>query len=268
MNKVRYEEMLPHEIVAARQAKAVAYLPLGTLEWHGEHNAVGLDGVKAHELCIRAARQGGGLAMPPLFWGENREISVHDATHDPEGKIARQMKLARENMAPGFMGGTSVDYGQLLLHICYQLKSLGFRVIFMMCGHYPLSRPARESAQRFMAENPEMGIYAGEENEAVRDGLSGQEREECLRADGDHHAGRWETAIMMNLRPELVDMGMLSEDKSVPITSVVDPEAGVVVAHDPRCDDLEEYGRKITPAIVRAMIAITDGMLDQLGLSQ
>ena len=32
MRTVRYEEMLPHETVAARTAKPVAYLPLGILE--------------------------------------------------------------------------------------------------------------------------------------------------------------------------------------------------------------------------------------------
>ena len=47
MPKVRYEEMLPSEIVAARTACPIVYVPLGTLEWHGEHDAVGLDALKA-----------------------------------------------------------------------------------------------------------------------------------------------------------------------------------------------------------------------------
>jgi creatinine amidohydrolase/Fe(II)-dependent formamide hydrolase-like protein len=41
MSKVRYEEMLPSEIRAARTACPIVYVPLGTLEWHGEHDAVG-----------------------------------------------------------------------------------------------------------------------------------------------------------------------------------------------------------------------------------
>jgi len=58
---VRYEELLPHEIVAARRRCAVAYLPIGGIEWHGKHLAVGNDTLKAHALCVRIAENHGGL---------------------------------------------------------------------------------------------------------------------------------------------------------------------------------------------------------------
>jgi hypothetical protein len=41
MEKVRYEEMLPHEIVARRKNFPAAFMGLGGLEWHGEHLAAG-----------------------------------------------------------------------------------------------------------------------------------------------------------------------------------------------------------------------------------
>ena len=44
-----------------RERCPVAYLPLGTLEWHGLHNPVGLDALKAHALAVRCARSGGGV---------------------------------------------------------------------------------------------------------------------------------------------------------------------------------------------------------------
>jgi creatinine amidohydrolase/Fe(II)-dependent formamide hydrolase-like protein len=37
----------------------LCYLPLGTLEWHGEHAAVGLDALKAHAVCVLAAERSG-----------------------------------------------------------------------------------------------------------------------------------------------------------------------------------------------------------------
>ena len=49
-------------------------VPVGTIEWHGHHNPLGLDALKAHALCVRAAEQCGGVAMPPLWYGEHREI--------------------------------------------------------------------------------------------------------------------------------------------------------------------------------------------------
>jgi len=253
MKKVRYEEMLPHEVVAARTEKPVAYLPIGGIEWHGEHNPLGLDTVKAHELCVRAAQKGGGLAMPALFWGESRESELLEFDYNVEQKVTEKMHLPAENFAPGYMGGVTPDqehafYEQLLTHIYYQLKSLGFRVIFVLCGHYPLSRYAKKTSQEFMEKNPNIKIYTGIEADPVRD----------IYPKGGDHAARWETAIMSTLRPELVNLSVLGNDKSVkPIG---------IYGEDPRCDDLKEFGAKVTQDIIDRMVSITDGMLKELAL--
>jgi creatinine amidohydrolase len=253
MKKVRYEEMLPHEVVKARTEKPVAYLPIGGIEWHGEHNPLGLDTVKAHELCIKAAQKGGGLAMPALFWGESRESQLLEFNYNVEGKVTDKMNLPKENFASGYMGGVTPEqehafYEQLLTHIYYQLKSLGFRVIFVLCGHYPLKDYAVKTAQEFMEKNPDMKLYAGIEADPVRD----------IYPNGGDHAGKWETSIMYTLRPELVDVSVLGNDKSIkPIG---------VYGDDPRSDDLKEFGQKVTQDIIDRMVTITDGMLKELGL--
>jgi creatinine amidohydrolase len=41
--KVRYEELLPHEMEEIMKGKPIAYLPFGTLEWHGLHLTLGND---------------------------------------------------------------------------------------------------------------------------------------------------------------------------------------------------------------------------------
>lgn len=41
--KVLYEELCPAEFQERLQACPVAYLPLGTLEWHGPHLPLGAD---------------------------------------------------------------------------------------------------------------------------------------------------------------------------------------------------------------------------------
>lgn len=253
MVKVRYEEMKPWEVVIARTQKPVAYLPIGGIEWHGEHNPLGLDTVKAHELCIRAAQKGGGLVMPPLFWGESRQSGLLEFNYNVDCKVTEKMQLPAENFAEGYMGGVTPEqeqefYEHLLTHIYYQLKSLGFRVIFVLCGHYPLKTHAQRTAQKFMESNPNVRIYAGIEADPVRD----------IYPNGGDHAGKWETSIMYTLRPELVDVSILGDDKSIkPIG---------VYGEDPRCDDLAEFGQKVTQDIIDRMVSITDGMLKELGL--
>jgi creatinine amidohydrolase len=43
--EVRLEYLMPREVEAAMTACPTLFIPLGTIEWHGLHNVVGLDAV-------------------------------------------------------------------------------------------------------------------------------------------------------------------------------------------------------------------------------
>src|SRR6478735_4043036 len=86
--KVQYLELLPHQFRARLAARPVGYLPLGTLEWHGEQNALGADALQAQALFIRAARRFGGIVFPPLFLGPDR------ARVQPDGSSLQGMDYA------------------------------------------------------------------------------------------------------------------------------------------------------------------------------
>ncbi|HOV69642.1 MAG TPA: creatininase family protein, partial [Clostridia bacterium] len=68
-NEVRWERMRPWQMREALENLPVCYLPLGNVEWHGEYNALGLDAIKAHDICIRAVRISGGAVYPPVYGG-------------------------------------------------------------------------------------------------------------------------------------------------------------------------------------------------------
>lgn len=237
-NKVRYEEMLPHEIVAARREFPVAYLPLGGVEWHGEHLAVGNDTLKAHALCEIAAQKGGGLAMPALYWGEPRDGEILESSHDPDGRVAAAMGLDKSNFAPGYMG-TSLEeqqeqYVKLLIHIFREIESLGFKAVLCITGHYPLIRHAREACSRY-EKTGKMKAFAA----------IGYDLAEDLGYRGDH-AAKWETSLLMALRPELVDMSRLSRCPK-------EPPLGVI-GEDPRTGASEEFGKKAVDAVTDRMV--------------
>lgn len=205
MVKVRYEEMLPHEIVEARTRRPVAYLPIGTLEWHGEHLCVGNDAVKAHALAVRLAEQGGGLAFPALFWGENRESKLMETDHDPDGKIAAKMDLPKANFAPGYMETTPAEgdlfYVRLLLHMLRQMESLGFKAIVVLAGHYPLLRHAKAAVELYSLRGKSRAL-AVSGYELVRDEIP----------EAGDHAAWWETSLLLALRPDCVDLSRLPAD--------------------------------------------------------
>ncbi|TFD54083.1 creatinase [Cryobacterium frigoriphilum] len=66
---MRAEYLSPAELDSALAATAVAYLPLGTLEFHSSHLPIGLDALTAHGLCVASARHNGGIVLPPLYQG-------------------------------------------------------------------------------------------------------------------------------------------------------------------------------------------------------
>ena len=77
----RRREVRFEEIAAAMAEAPLCYLPLGTLEWHGEHAAVGLDALKAHAVCVRAAERSGGLVVPPLHWSTDWREDLPDGSY-------------------------------------------------------------------------------------------------------------------------------------------------------------------------------------------
>ena len=64
---MRFEETLPNEFRESLMNAPVAYLPWGALEWHGEHMALGNDGLKAHAILSRVAQKAGGIVLPPVL---------------------------------------------------------------------------------------------------------------------------------------------------------------------------------------------------------
>ena len=66
------------------------------------------------------------------------------------------------------MNGYMIDYEGLLFHMLYQIKCLGFRVIYIHCGHDPLTLRAVPVMRKFMDDNPDTRAYAGMDDDVIR----------------------------------------------------------------------------------------------------
>jgi creatinine amidohydrolase len=212
MDEVRYERLRPAQIVARRTACPVAYLPIGTIEWHGEHNPVGLDTLKMHGLLVACAQATGGLVFPALYYGESREQALMEANARDREQIAAKMALSPDNFAPGYMvepiAMQNRNYHSLLIHMMHEIKSLGFQVLVIGAGHYPLLDHARAAAAAFHQEQraPKMVPWCFTGYELVSERFS-----PC----GDH-AGKWETSLLMYLDPGMQDLAALPNDQQQP----------------------------------------------------
>lgn len=233
MNKIFYIEMLPHEFQEAVEKMPVAYLPLGTLEWHGPHLPLGADGIQSEGLFARIAQRIGGVVCPKLFLGP-------DSSEIQDGKEYYGMDLAsisvshdqnRHLVGSAYWVPLGVYYS-MLDAIAKQLCRAGFRIL-VAHGHGPSVDHFQKLAPTFRER---YGLICLD----------------CWYSPGEtggdgfqvDHAAANETSITWGLRPDLVDMGQL-------------PAEGVLLGvngEDPREHASQARGEQILEAHTQRMI--------------
>ena len=235
MRKVLYEELLPEELVQRIQEMPVAYLPLGTLEWHGPHMPLGADGIQSKELFVRVAEKIGGVVLPMLFMGPDRVFhdggkSFYGMDINTEGALntycVQQMKGSAYWMEKEL-------FQNYLRSIFAQLSRVGVRIV-VGHGHGPSIKAFQElkeeAEEKFGLSILTAWMFAEDER---------------LRYQNDH-AGANETSIVMAVRPELIDFGQVKEDESNLI--------GVAGGHPVR-ESSEAFGNEILEYTMKTLIA-------------
>ena len=187
MTKVRYDELTWPELREAIARQPVVLLPFGTVEDHGPHLPVNTDNVIVEAICLEAAGRAPGemLVMPLLAYG----LDEHHID---------------------FPGTISVDMQTLLAHLACVAGSVarhGFSHLLIVNGHGSNAAIADLAARHVVLET---GIVCGamSPNAAIDPTLAEPTLSHMRRSEpgGIAHAGEYETAMMLHLRPDLVQM--------------------------------------------------------------
>jgi creatinine amidohydrolase len=249
--EVRYAMLRPAQVVERRKQRPVAYVPIGTVEWHGPQNPLGADTLQAEGLAVLCARRGGGLVLPPLYYGESRSESLMEANAADRELIATAMELPAENFDPDRQPFTPTEqvlnYQRLLLHILAEVESLGFALGVLVAGHYPLIDHARSAVLLFNKRH--YSKYHGMLAWACVDYLFLEDR---YPEAGDHAAG-WETSHLMTLHPATVDLSALPA-KEQPLTGIMGKMA-------PQ-DATAEFGRRTLEESAEAVLREVDHRME------
>lgn len=215
----RYEMMLPDEIEAVMAKHPTAYLPWGALEYHGRHAAVGLDGLKAHALCVALAQSEGGLVFPPVWIASNTI------------KTAPKLNFPRHSL--DFPEDTVRSLARL--HLA-QLADEGFKTIYILPGHVgqPHYDILKAEAAAFAAAHRDLAVVAISECDLLPTDLVIV-----------NHAALGEISFLMAAYPECVDLTRLPKDRTPTL------EQDAVWGPDPRSASVA-LGQKLTAAFVAA----------------
>jgi creatinine amidohydrolase len=187
--KYRYEELTWPEILQAVQEQPVVLLPFGAVEDHGKHLPINTDNIILEALCDEVARRadGGVVVMPLIAYG-----------------------LDEHHM--DFPGTISVDMHTLIRYVgdvALSVARHGFTHILIVNGHGSNVSIADLASRRTVLES---GAVCGaiSPNAAIDPTLAEPSLSQNRRSEpgGISHAGEYETAMMLYLRPELVQMDL------------------------------------------------------------
>lgn len=137
MRTVQLEYLRPGEIQAEKERCSIVYLPVAPLEWHGPAMPYGTDPLMAQELARAAAKRTGGVVMPTVFFGTERErpsfILEAKGFENPESLYIKGMDVPKNCMKSYYarediFALTVREYLRLLVE-------QGYRLIVLVNGH-------------------------------------------------------------------------------------------------------------------------------------
>ncbi len=218
--EVRIERMLPHQVDAAVARRSIVYLPLGSIEYHSHHLPLGLDGLTAHGVCVRAAHRTGGVVLPVLWYGTGGTHTRYPWT---------------------IMTPTAEPLSQLLRVALDRLADLGIRRCVLLTGHF-----ADEQLDLVDTLAAEVNAATGGMTVVP---LAVNRSDATVPAD---HAGVFETSLLHALEPRLVELDRLPDLDDTPLdparaggwhhrNSPSHPLWGIM-GPDPRAADLSRSG--------------------------
>ena len=165
----RLEELDPTTLDARLAAKPALVLALGTIEWHSHHLPLGLDLLKAQAIAERAADRADAVLAPPAWWTAGGVQQPHT------------LRLPAAVTEP------------VLTAVLQGFAGMGFRAIAVVNGHYGLENSI--AVRRAALAVTDATVVPLADYELLTD----------LGATGDH-AGVWETALLLPVRPDLVHL--------------------------------------------------------------
>lgn len=239
----KFEHLRPAEIIAERDRKSIVYLAMGPLEWHGPHLPFGTDPLDAYGLALMLAEKTGGVVMPPLFCGTERErspsIVASFGFKDPNQYIVG-MDIPAVSV-PSMYFREDI-FGLIVREHIRLIVNLKYKLIVLLNGHGAENQ--KETIHRLAVE------FSNESSSKVIDIFGFLSREEGGQDPG--HANKYETSLQMSFYPENVDLSVFPS-RNIPIKymdyAVADenmflgkPSKDYTVEHDPR-DASDEIGK-------------------------
>lgn len=215
---MRYELMLPHQIRRAIGENWPVVLPLGVLEYHGEHMAVGMDTIAVIEALNDIEREIDMVILPPFYYG-----AASYAVEPPEGNGSLHVDAA--TLAPMaqsmFAGLLRIGFRNIHFFIHHQSENFGAGMPTDLAFKFAARQATfafieKERGEGWWGKQGMADYYARHEaGDDPFNWIKGHPlmTPEIIAQYPFDHAGIGETSLMLSMRPDAVDMGRLDDTK-------------------------------------------------------
>jgi len=197
--------LLPYQLREAIAERWPLLVPIGCIEYHGPHLALGLDTIVVEELCARVAGRVNAVVAPPFWYG-------------PTGYAVTGPDL-------GTLDVSTERFGRHVKDVLAGFWDIGFHWIIVCAHHQQLDGPQALAVRQAAAEvtfekthaarghawwgkaplAPDDNVF--ERIQVWPSVLPAAAARGVVMAD---HAGFYETALLLAARPDLVEMARLS----------------------------------------------------------
>ncbi len=215
---MRYELMLPHQLREAIEKNWPVILPLGVLEYHGEHLGLGMDTLAVIRILDRLEREAPLVILPPFYYG-----AASYAVEPPEGKGS--VHVDSESIAPFakslFRGLLRIGFRNIHGFIHHQSENftagMPTDLAFKFAGRQAIfEHIERERGEGWWGNKNMADYYA--QHATGSDPFNWIKIHPLMTKDiiaqyPFDHAGIGETSLMMALCPEAVDMKRLNNEE-------------------------------------------------------
>ena len=238
--EVLYERLTPEALETRRKRARIAYLPLGTLEWHGPHLPLG----SGQGFFIKLAQKVGGVVLPPLFLGPDSRKDVDDIEYYGMDILQKASPQPMQLMGSAYWVSIRL-FSEIIDALFKQVRRAGFRII-VAHGHGPSNAYIIDNKTDLERKHglKIFTVWRGKE-----------ERDPETEFQHDHAASN-ETSIMMSLHPSLVHMDQLPEDPQ-------EQPLGLI-GQDPRIHASKRHGDKIVEIHLDRMESLLKKELEKI----
>jgi creatinine amidohydrolase len=215
---MRYEAMLPHEIRVAIEARWPVVLPLGVLEYHSEHMAVGMDTLAVIGILNVLEKEMNLVILPPFYYG-----AASYTVERPE--LNGTLHVDAEALMPFakamFQGLLRIGFRNIHVVVHHQTENFAAGMPTDLAFKFAARQAIFAFVEKERGEgwwgNEKMANYYAEQS-AGDDPFNWIKLHplltpEAIKQYPFDHAGVGETSLMMALFPEAVDLSRACDDR-------------------------------------------------------